>query len=66
MRIINFAPFNSHTNDMFAVDKILKVIIILTIHTTNHGKLSLNIVLQFYGMLLLNLTVGWSRLTKLN
>ena len=24
LRIINFAPFNSHTNDMFATDKILK------------------------------------------
>ena len=24
MRIINFAPFNSYTNDMFADDEILK------------------------------------------
>ena len=31
MRIIKFAPFNSHTNDMFVNDKILKFVDIISI-----------------------------------
>ena len=31
LRIINFAPFNSHTNDMFVNDKILKFVDIISI-----------------------------------
>ena len=35
MRIINFAPFNSYTNDMFADDEILKFKDIISIEQLN-------------------------------